>query len=193
MTSSIPATVGSALLATAITLTLVAGPAFAVDKPVNQAPTRAISTIDWDAARSIRAGANDEDEAIINAFIARDPAGLTEMKLPVMILGANAEADLPAFQGQGNAYTAYYVLEGAQLSIMGAKTLLVNVPGLSFRHDASTYESTGDGADHMFNRFGAFYTLRITCDAPTKDTRCIEPSYLAELAQTLTVAKGSEQ
>ncbi|MFV1602803.1 hypothetical protein VWZ85_00255 [Phaeobacter sp. JH20_29] len=177
----------------ALALVLMSLPAVAVDKPQEQAVNRVVNTIDWGAANTAQADASKSDQRLIAAFIDTAPAGLDDVTLPVLILGTDAKVELPAFRGQENAYSAYYRLDGAQLSVMGARTLLTEVPGLSFKHEARKYESTGDGADHMFSRFGGFYTLRITCDAPTEDVRCIEPGYLAELAQTVTVVKGAVQ
>ncbi|ATG37648.1 hypothetical protein PhaeoP23_03570 (plasmid) [Phaeobacter piscinae] len=191
MTSSPCAKAAGAVAATAAALTLMALPALAVDKPSDA--TRAVSSIDWAAATSAIDAASADDRTLTAAFLATEPDGFDDMAMAVMILGANTAAGLPVFRGQGNAYAAYYQLEGVQVSVMGSRTHLVDVPGLSFKHEARSYESTGDGADHMLSRFGGTYTLRITCDAPTEDVRCIKPDYLAELAGSLTVVKGADQ
>ncbi|UWR47131.1 hypothetical protein K4F86_19335 (plasmid) [Phaeobacter inhibens] len=193
MTSSPCAKASGAIVATAAALTLMALPALAIDKPSGEPATRAVSSIDWAAATSAFHEASADDRTLTAAFLATEPDGFDDMAMAVMILGTNTAAGLPAFRGQRDAYTAYYQLEGAQVSVLGSRTHLVDVPGLTFKHEARSYESIGDGADHMLSRFGGSYTLRITCDAPTEDTRCIKPDYLAELAHSLTVVKGADQ
>ncbi|MFS4583464.1 hypothetical protein [Phaeobacter sp. C3_T13_0] len=193
MTSSTPVKIGGLFVAATAGMSLFALPAIAVDTSIDQVPIRAVSAIDWKAAGSAVDDLQNADATVGAAFKASSPAGFDDVTLPIMILGAEAAVDLPAFQGQGSAYSAYYKLEDAQLSVMGAKTRLVDVPGLSFVNESYAYESIGDGADHMLSRFGAFYTLRITCDAPTKDARCIKPDYLAELATTLIIVKGDSK
>ncbi|MFW8595111.1 hypothetical protein [Cribrihabitans neustonicus] len=164
---------------------LPAAPSLAVDSP-----QRMFTRIDWPAAAEAAAAARAQDAATLDAFAAAGPDGLEETRLPVLILGAEAKASPPLFASQGTAYAAYYTLEGAQVSVLGAHSVVDAQGELEVHHETGAYESTGDGADYSLARFGAFYTLRITCDQPTKDPRCIEPAYLTTLAESLIAVKG---
>ncbi|MFW8634777.1 hypothetical protein [Cribrihabitans pelagius] len=167
---------------------LPAAPCLAVDSP-----QRMFTRVDWPAAAEAAAEAQAQDAATLAAFAATKPQGLAETRLPVLILGAKAGAAAPLFASQGTAYAAYYTLEGAQVSVLGAHSVLDAAGELKVHHETGAYESTGDGADYSLARFGAFYTLRITCDQPTKDPRCIEPAYLTSLADSLIAAKGAAE
>lgn len=175
----------SPLLAALCLIAGAASQAWAAD-----AVQRTISPIDWKAAEQARA-ATPQAEAAIRQLRASSPIGLDQVKLPVLILPAEGEWGAPRFHGQGTAYAALYAPPRAKLGIFGASSRIVAPAGLKIEHATGAFESIGDGADYSFTRFGAAYTLRITCDEPLKDTRCTDPRYLTEAANALLVAGGA--
>jgi hypothetical protein len=154
---------------------------------------RALSQIDWGAAKMAAAEASKADGNTISQFRASSPEGFDEVRLPVLIFGAGVGLGTPRFRGQGTAYAAVYAPEGAKLTIVGSSSTIVAPSGLIFEHEGTAFESIGDGADYSFTRFGAAYTLRLTCDEPLKDTRCTDPQYLSNAADTLIVVGGKLQ
>ncbi|MCG7625868.1 hypothetical protein [Epibacterium sp. Ofav1-8] len=145
--------------------------------------------IDWPAAEAAAVQTAEQEKPATDAFLAL-PASADPTALPVMLFGGAAELSTPGFVSQGTAYAAFYAEEDIQVSISGSKSVLQAGDALTLHHQPTAYENIGTGADYSLERFGAFYTLRITCDAPTTDTRCTEPDYLTSLAETLFVVKG---
>jgi len=145
--------------------------------------------IDWAAAEASAVATATAEAALTEAFLAL-PASAEPTGVPVMLFGAAADLPEPGFVSQGSAYVAYYAQDDIQLSISGSKAVVQAGDALVLHHAPSAWESIGTGADYSLSRFGAYYTLRITCDAPTTDTRCTEPEYLTGLAQSLFVVKG---
>lgn len=160
-------------------------PAFAQD-----AVQRTLSQIDWKTANLAREEASKTAENVIKNFHASSPEGLDGVKLPVLIFGTDGDWGLPRFRGQGTAYGVVYKPERAKLSILGSSSKIIAPKGLKFEHDGVAFESIGDGADYSFTRYGASYTLRLTCDEPLKDKRCTDPQYLTDAAKTLIVVGG---
>lgn len=167
--------------------------AFGVSAFAQDAVQRAWSKIDWAAAKVAAAEAGKTAGDTTGKFRASSPEGLDDVRLPVLIFGAEAGLGTPRFRGQGTAYAAVYAPERANLSILGSSSSIVAPAGLTFEHEGTAFESIGDGADYSFTRFGASYTLRLTCDDPLKDTRCTDPKYLAGVADTLMVVGGKPQ
>lgn len=151
---------------------------------------RTLSQIDWKAANQARAEARKTAENAIRNFHASSPEGLNDVKLPVLIYGADSDWGAPRFRGQGTAYAVVYTPERAKLSILGSSSKIIAPKGLNFEHEPRAFESIGDGADYSFTRYGASYTLRLTCDEPLKDKRCTDPQYLTNAANTLIVVGG---
>lgn len=151
---------------------------------------RKCSQIDWKAASHARAESSKTVENVIKNFHASSPKDLDKVKLPVLIYGGNNDWGPPRFHGQGTAYAVIYTPERAKLSILGSSSTIIAPKGLNLEHEPSAFESIGDGADYSFTRYGAFYTLRLTCDDPIKDKRCTDPQYLTNAANTLIVVGG---
>jgi len=166
----------------------LASPVLAID-----AAERSLRSIDWDAVRSTADQLTSNQDPVLAAFAANQPQGLTMMALPVLIFGQQTELPPPMFVGQHNAYVAFYQMEEIQISILGSNSVLTAGDELKIHHETGAFESIGDGADYSFAQFGAFYTLRITCDQPTEDSRCTKPAYLTEVAKTLIPVVGANQ
>lgn len=145
--------------------------------------------IDWSAAEASATATAEREQTPAEAFLALTTSSdLTA--LPVMLFGGEAGLSIPAFVSQGSAYAAFYAESDIQISISGSKAVVQAPDGLTLHHEPAAYENIGDGADYSLQRFGANYTLRITCYQPTEDARCTQPDYLTELAGTLFVVKG---
>ena len=148
------------------------------------------SQIDWKTANQARAEASKTAENIIGNFHASSPMELDKVTLPILIYGGNNDWGTPRFRGQDTAYAVIYTPERAKLSILGSSSKIIAPKGLNLAHESRAFESIGDGADYSFTRYGAFYTLRLTCDDPIKDKRCTDPQYLTNAAETLIVVGG---
>lgn len=154
-----------------------------------EAVQRSISRIDWSAVAQARAAAGQSDAALAQ-LRATAPAGLEKVALPVLVLPAAGEWGAARFYGQVTAYAALYAPPKAKLGVFGTSSRIVAPAGLALARPAGAFESIGDGADYSFTRFGAAYTLRITCDEPLKDKRCTDPQYLTDAANALLIAGG---
>lgn len=173
------------IISSILLIQALAIPAFAQD-----AVQRTLSQIDWKAANQARVEAGKVAENAIRSFHASSPEGLDEVELPVLIFGAHGDWGAPRFRGQGTAYAVVYAPQGAKLSILGSSSKIIAPKGLNFEHKPGAFESIGDGADYSFIRYGALYTLRLTCDEPLKDKRCTDPQYLTNAANALIVVGG---
>ena len=91
---------------------------------------------------------------------------------------------------QGSAYAANYTLEAGELVISaGATEINLGddvITNLSLPEDS--FELTEDGAELSVERFGIVYTLRMLCDEPSRDQRCMGPAFLLNIASKLMVA-----
>ncbi|MEX0139948.1 hypothetical protein MRBLMS1_000715 [Massilia sp. LMS1-1-1.1] len=172
-------------------LGLLAGAAASVAASAGEPVRRVLTPIDWPAASQARAGAAQAD-AVLRPLRATAPAGLAQVNIPVLLLPAEGDWGAPRFHGQGTAYAALYSPAGAKLGLFGSATHLVAPSDLKLEHAGGAFESIGDGADYSFTRFGAAYTLRMSCDEPLKDKRCTDPQYLADTARALLLVAGEK-
>lgn len=183
----IPPRVLAALLA-------LSGPALALPASAQELLSRSELAVDWPSANAdaaaLPAAARATGEAIAAAVPGADGPG--GVRLPVLLLPVETFG-VPRFAHQTRTYAALYRLEGAQLSVLGWRSAIEAGGALTLHHDVQGYESIGDGADFNLSRHGASYLLRLTCDEPLTDTRCIEPAFLTEAAAALVPAGGTEQ
>ncbi|KZL01323.1 MULTISPECIES: hypothetical protein [unclassified Pseudovibrio] len=156
---------------------------------VERVPTK----IDWQAAKIAAKRSLARDPAAVEKFVTATTGKLSYIELPVLIFGSDAKMETPQFGSQNSSYAAFYTLEGAQISILGSHSVLTGTEDLTEHHKATAHESIGNGADYNLNRYGAHYTIRLTCDNPIKDTRCRKPDFLQSVVQTLLVVNGANQ
>ena len=171
-------------------LVALAAPALARPAAANVVLPRTVVPIDWPSAQA-EAAAAPQARATADAF-AQAAAGAAGIRLPVLLLPVE-EWGMPRFVHQTQAYAAAYRLEGAQLSVLGWRSAIEASGALTLHHDVQGYESIGDGGDYSLVRHGASYLLRLTCDEPLTDPRCIEPAFLSGAAAALVSAGGSEK
>ena len=172
-------------------LLMIAGATACVAAGAAEPARRVLTPIDWPAAGQARASAAQAD-AVLRPLRATAPAGLAQARIPVLLLPAEGDWGAPRFHGQGTAYAALYAPAGAKLGLFGSATHLVAPSDLKLEHAGGAFESIGDGADYSFTRFGAAYTLRMSCDEPLKDKRCTDPQYLADTARALLLVAGEK-
>lgn len=146
--------------------------------------------IDWRAVDTAYKTMAPADRALADSFAVNAARERTISDVPVLIAAQSSELGIGRFAAQRSAYTVAYTLDHAKLSIMGASSLMRPQSGVRFMHASNQFESIGDGADFSFTRYGATYTLRLVCDEPLKDNRCMRPDYLTELAKHLIPAWG---
>ena len=176
----------ASLQALGVALAMLAGAASA-----GEAVQRVLTPLDWPAAGRARAEAAHA-EAVLRPLRATAHAGLAQVSIPVLLLPAEGDWGAPRFHGQGTAYAALYAPAGAKLGLFGSATHLVAPSDLKLEHAGGAFESIGDGADYSFTRFGAAYTLRLSCDEPMKDKRCTDPQYLTDAARALLLVAGEK-
>lgn len=172
-------------------LAMLSGAAAPLAASAGDAVQRVLTPLDWPAAGQARASAA-QAEAVLRPLRAMAPAGLAQVRIPVLLLPADGDWGAPRFHGQGTAYAALYAPAGAKLGLFGSATHLVAPNDLKLEHAGGGFESIGDGADYSFTRFGAAYTLRMSCDEPLKDKRCTDPQYLTDAARALLLVAGDQ-
>jgi hypothetical protein len=162
------------------------------------APGRVQLSIDWDAVRRTQATDHARSLTAIQA-LGISAVSLDAIKLPVLVPSAEAVRASGRVKGQGSSYSATYNLPAAQLSVMGSGMgigIHSDSPfALRLEQDNSAaeelvFERSGDGADLSFTRFGASYTLRLSC-TNAGDPRCTEEAFLRSVANSLVVVGGS--
>lgn len=162
------------------------------------APERVMQPVDWSAARIARQADQVRNPEALNQFRSAVPTGLDSVALPVLVPGTGPVRATPRFRGQETAYTAAYVLRGARLSIFGTVFAIQLSEGSAIVPqirdtpvgERYTFARSDDGADLDFSRFGAHYTLRLSCER-SDDSRCTSETFLQSLADSLIVAGGS--
>ena len=172
-------------------LAMLSGAVAPLAASAGDAVQRVLTPLDWPAAGQARASAAQAD-AVLRPLRATAPAGLAQVRIPVLLLPADGDWGAPRFHGQGTAYAALYAPAGAKLGLFGSATHLVAPNDLKLEHAGGAFESIGDGADYSFTRFGAAYTLRMSCDEPLKDKRCTDPQYLTDAARVLLLVAGDQ-
>ena len=163
-------------------------------------PQRRLQPIDWGDARRAMEGIRGANTGTLRAFRSAVPTGIDAVELPVLVPGTGPVRGTPRFRGQTTSYAATYALPDARLSVLGTAFALETPPGTPLEargraleaSSAYTFTRSEDGADLDFERFGASYTLRLSCEQQT-DRRCATDAFLRSLAESLIVAGGRFQ
>lgn len=162
------------------------------------AQSRTTSKIDWAAVAKAQ-----QQPAVMSAASAvrgSVPAAseLDKIGLPVLLLPPAADRSTPRVRHQSSSYAAAYSLEDAKLSIVGSNSM-ISIPNKSMGTKAANvatpstiFDRTEDGADLSFNRYGASYTLRISCAKPS-DPRCTAEAFLKGIADQVVPVGGRKQ
>lgn len=158
---------------------------------------RAAPAIDWQSARQaqVEAEKSGKGERVRAGLPAT--AQLNQTRLPVLLIDAEATRSSPSFAQQGTSYVAHYALNGASLSVTGLSSPLIVDKGplvamkpAGARSGPYLFEIAEDVSDLSFVRFGASYTMRISCDKD-EDKRCTDAAYLTSIANKLVPAGGA--
>ena len=173
------------------------GPAVAQDQVI---PRRVEQPIDWQAVQQAIQTDQSRDSNAINLFRSSVPAGVDSVNVPVLVPGTGPVRASPRFRGQNNAYAAAYLLNAAKLTILGSSIALALPADDSLAASMQAigdstepqFEILEDGTDLSFSRFGASYTLRISCSAPD-DERCTKDEFLRSVARSLVTIGGKPQ
>jgi hypothetical protein len=137
-----------------------------------------------------------DNAAFLNATRSSIPNDIQEVALPVLLLGSDEERSASNFHSQVTSYSATYDLPEALLLLTGTMSALeiegvVPFDGSIF---GDQFEQTEDGADYSLVRFGVSYNLRLFCDEPLEDERCMTSAYLENIASRLiVVSPGARQ
>jgi hypothetical protein len=164
---------------------------------LNNSPRREASPIDWASAKSYRGAQalNDPrtDQNTRTTF--PQQVELDKTHMPVLLVGGTEEVrGSPSFRQQGTSYVGYYKLGGATVSILGSG-IVINMgspPIYNLDSESAIKFDIAEGVtDLSFERFGATYILRMSCESAT-DERCLKPEFLTGLSNSLMFVGGKE-
>ncbi|UWU23028.1 hypothetical protein N2601_08810 [Rhizobium sp. CB3060] len=166
-------------------------------------------SIDWDSAKAAAVADAQRDQSGVEKFRAAVPSGLEKVRVPVLVTGTGPVRAAPQVKAQDTSYAAIYLLDrDATLSIMGTALSIVVTGGDATPADVPDYQA-GDftildddadaksasqpmEADYSFFKFGAAYTLRLSCKQQG-DKRCLEPDFAKSVASSLVQVGGSPE
>ncbi|WP_037417496.1 hypothetical protein [Sinorhizobium sp. CCBAU 05631] len=165
--------------------------------------------VDWPAAKAAAAEDLRTDKTGIDKFRAASPGNLDAVGVPVLVTGTGPVRAAPRLKAQDKSYAAVYPLDGgATLSIMGtargvALTGEANAPGELPDYQSGQFSMLDDDseegsppktreADFSFVKFGAAYTLRLTCTVEG-DERCLKEDFAQSVAESLVQVGGAPQ
>lgn len=159
------------------------------------AQPRAAAQIDWTAAKNAMTSAGPIERSR-SGGLSRREARIIE--LPVLVINDGAVKAAPEIRHQIRSYTAYYEVKGATLAVTGLSRPLAlkdNTPQTaseaSVMQSDYKFEVQEDSSDLSFERFGAFYNMRISCEKAA-DERCTNPDFLKAIADKLAVIGGKK-
>lgn len=179
-----------------IALTVILAAPAGMAAELQDSPPHLSPPIDWASAVSYRGdkALTDprKDEGTRATFPKQNELDKTQM--PVLLMGNTEEfRSSPKFRQQGKSYVGYYNLAGATVSVLGSGVAIdmktaQNVEFKSMSH--LSFDIAEGVTDLSFERFGATYILRISCDNGA-DERCLKPSFLTELSNSLFFVGGT--
>ncbi|MEJ7807818.1 MAG: hypothetical protein WKG03_18100 [Telluria sp.] len=158
-------------------------------------PQRAPSAIDWTLAKKDMVSSDYRQRSG-----SRGPSlnSVSKVKLPVLLIDDGDVRSAPEFRHQVDSYTAHYALAKANVSITGlAKPIAMKNAGFASGKAVAVpvtpykFELDEDSSDLSFERYGAFYNMRISCEEGG-DQRCSGPEFLRKLADKLPVVGGKK-
>lgn len=156
--------------------------------------------IDWMAANIAKQEDAVRDAKGIKAFRSAmiSPKVIEQTHLPILVLGTGPVRAAPKIYTQGDAYaTTYRIGNDSKLTVLGSRSAIVidehsAIYG-KFKVDGKssyTIDFFEDGIDLNFSKFGAAYTLRITCSTAS-DKRCTDTKFIVEAYQSLIAVGGA--
>ncbi len=175
-----------------VTIILAAG-AFAESADGQSVVQERVSRINWESALSD--GRQARLTPTLTTFRDRNEGELSSIRMPVLVASPSVVEAVPRLGGQGNSYAVVYTLPSAKLSILGTSVYLQRSDGQLFAQ-ASTpgtrqFDSSEDGSDLSFTKYGASYVLRLSCANPS-DERCTSERFLNSIANSLIVIGGRQ-
>lgn len=155
---------------------------------------RLTNTINWDEANREKEQAQSagKAEGLRSAKIDKEADAIA---LPVLVPSQSGPVRAaPNLQHQVSSYAAVYLLTKAKLTVAGANSRIVGLkfPGLDNVEGTYQFQPSEDGADLSLSRFGASYTLRLSCQEP-EDERCTKPAFLQGVAASLVPIGGKSR
>jgi hypothetical protein len=158
--------------------------------------------IDWAAADKAKQDDAAHDTGGIKQFrSAKVPSEvLNQTRLPILVLGTGPVRAAPKVYTQKEAYASTYRIgSDSKLTILGSRSAITLDEQLAIDQklevDSSlpyTIDFLEDGIDLNFSKFGASYTLRITCSTPS-DKRCTDKKFIVDSYDSLITVGGSEK
>lgn len=158
--------------------------------------------IDWVAADKAKHEDAVRDVGGINQFrSAKVPTMVLEQtRLPILVLGTGPVRAAPKVYTQGVAYASTYRIgTDSKLTVFGSRSAIAldEQSAIDGKLDVDnnlpyTIDFFEDGIDLNFAKFGAAYTLRITC-SKASDKRCTDKKFIVEAYESLITIGGSEK
>ncbi|WP_040758258.1 hypothetical protein [Woodsholea maritima] len=182
-----------------------------------ETPDTRLRPIDWDAVErdlaiqarrnlsSTQAFASQPNFLPVNGASQEDVAAA---RLPLLLPRIRlAYTSPPEFDGaerglflfaRPNFYTATFYVNGAMVELMGTRVIHVRLPattqsqrvGVLLNSENGFVTRTESGIEMSFDRYGASYTITLSCDDMEGDPRCLEPDYIQSIARSLEIRGG---
>lgn len=176
-----------------------------------------LRTIDWQAVERDQAIQARRDLSSTQAFANRpnfvpitgaSREDVDAARLPLLIPRINeAYTSPPEFEGaerglflfvHPNFYNATFYIEGAMVELMGTRVVHARLPataqsqrvGILLNSENGFVTRTESGIEMSFDRYGASYTISLSCDDVEGDPRCLEPSFVQSIARSLEIRGG---
>lgn len=163
---------------------------------------RSDQKIDWIAANDAKQIDAMRDSSGIEQFrSAQIPKEVLEQThLPVLVFGSGPVRAAPKIYTQGVSYASTYSIgSDTKLTVLGSRSAIeldeqsTFVGNLEAENNVPyTIDYFEDGIDLNFSRFGATYTLRLTC-AKASDKRCTEKDFIEKAYESLITVGGAEK
>lgn len=160
-----------------------------------QSPRQSVE-IDWATAQKDLAKTLETPQLKTRGGVSNTNS-LANIRVPVLAVDKGEVRASPRIRGMGSSYVAAYTVQGAAISLTGTASA-ATVPADSTLSASvkqspagSVFELTEDGADLSFQRYGAGYVLRISCEKGD-DERCQKDAFLKKLEQSLILVGGKK-
>lgn len=155
-------------------------------------PTRQLAEIDWEAAEA--------DRAPRSAFLAPLNTGFSSVdtvSVPVLLpTGLDRDPSAPdgcRFFARNTSYSATFEMEDVMVEITGSRLVQAVLDSLVTENGGGEGYSRTDtafGQQVSFTRYGAGYSVIVTCSDPAGEPRCRDAGFALDMARSLRMAGG---
>lgn len=160
-------------------------------------PARSLAQIDWAAAERDAAPPEVFLQPVNTGFEAVFAVSVPVL-LPEGLDGAAAEAGGPPgcrFFARNTSYSATFEMSGALVEVTGSRLVQAVLDDLDTRpgEDGYNWTETAFGQQLSFTRYGAGYSVIVTCSDPAANPACRDRDFATGVARSLRVAGGRRE